>query len=315
MRNETIAALTSYAAAHPDVMLLTADLGYSVLEQFAERLPKQYANVGVCEQAMVGIAAGLALSGKRVVLYSIANFPTLRCLEQLRNDVCYHNLPVTVIAVGGGLAYGSLGYSHHGVEDLGIMAMLPNIAVACPADPHEAEQLLPQLLERRGPAYLRLGRAGEPVLHQAGTQVSLGKAVSLRQGSDIALIATGPILGRTLKAADELAKRGISASVFSVHAIAPLDGEAIATIAGSHRAMLTVEEHNASGGFGSRIADLLMSSGTFIRFGKYGTSDELRNLVGSQDWLLDRVPSITNQAVALVTGVSQADRQTSTQER
>ena len=300
MRNETIAALTSYAAAHPDVMLLTADLGYSVLEQFADQLPDQYANVGVCEQAMVGIAAGLALSGKRVALYSIANFPTLRCLEQLRNDVCYHDLPVTVISVGGGLAYGPQGYTHHGLEDLGIMAMLPNMAVTCPADPHEAEALLPQLLERRGPAYLRLGRAGEPVLHNADTQVTLGKAVTMRQGSDIALLATGPILGRAIAAADELAARGISASVVSFPAVTPLDAECIASLAASHRALLTIEEHSASGGFGSRVADLLMAAGTPIRFGKYGTTDELRGKVGSQNYLLGLLPSIATRAAALL---------------
>ena len=300
MRNETIAALTSYATANPDVMLLTADLGYSVLEQFADALPGQYANVGVCEQAMVGIAAGLALSGKRVALYSIANFPTLRCLEQLRNDVCYHNLPVTVISVGGGLAYGSGGYSHHALEDLGIMAMLPNMAVTCPADPHEAEELLPQLMERRGPAYLRLGRAGEPVLHEANTSVTLGKAVTLRCGSDIALLATGPILGRALAAADELAGRGISASVVSFPAVSPLDGDCIAALAASHHALLTIEEHSASGGFGSRVADLLMASGTPIRFGKYGTTDELRGTVGSQKYLLDLLPSVASRAAALL---------------
>ena len=205
MRTETIDALTAYARVHPEVMLLTADLGYSVLERFADELPAQYANVGVCEQAMVGIAAGLALSGRRVVLYSIANFPTLRCLEQLRNDICYHNLPVTVIAVGGGLAYGAQGYTHHGVEDLGIMAMLPNIAVACPADPVEAMALLPQLMERRRPAYLRLGRSGEPALHPIGTSISLGRAIQLREGRDIALLGTGPIVGRALSAADALA--------------------------------------------------------------------------------------------------------------
>ncbi len=199
MRTETIDVLTDYARANPDVILLTADLGYSVLERFADALPAQYANVGVCEQAMAGIAAGLALSGRRVVLYSIVNFPTLRCLEQLRNDVCYHNLPVTVIAVGGGLAYGAQGYTHHGVEDLGIMSMLPNIVVACPADPHEAMALLPQLLERRRPGYLRLGRAGEPVLHPAGAEIALGRALWMRRGTDIALLATGPILGRALR--------------------------------------------------------------------------------------------------------------------
>ena len=127
MRTETVEVLTAYARLHPDVVLLTADLGYSVLEQFSTALPDQYFNVGICEQAMVGIAAGLALSGRRVVVYSIANFSTLRCLEQLRNDVCHHNLPVTVLAVGGGLAYGAQGYTHHGIEDLGIMAMLPNM--------------------------------------------------------------------------------------------------------------------------------------------------------------------------------------------
>jgi transketolase len=300
VRNETIAVLTNYAAAHPDVVLLTADLGYSVLEQFAERLPKQYTNVGVCEQAMVGIAAGLALSGKRVVLYSIANFPTLRCLEQLRNDVCYHNLPVTVIAVGGGLAYGSQGYTHHGVEDLGIMAMLPNMAVTCPADPHEAEALLPQLLERRGPAYLRLGRAGEPVLHGAATEVPLGQSVMLRQGSDIALLATGPILGRTLKAADELAARGISASVVSFPTVTPLDNTMLHSLAASHRAVLTIEEHGTQGGFGSRVADTLMLAGTQVRFGKYGVSEALRGQVGSQTWLLDQMPAIADRAAALL---------------
>jgi len=300
MRNETIAALTGYARANPDVMLLTADLGYSVLEQFADELPDQYCNVGVCEQAMVGIAAGLALSGKRVALYSIANFPTLRCLEQLRNDVCYHDLPVTVISVGGGLAYGAQGYTHHGLEDLGIMASLPNMAVTCPADPHEAEELLPQLMDRRGPAYLRLGRAGEPVIHDAGTPVKLGKAITLREGSDVALLATGPILGRALAAADELASEGISASVVSFPAVTPLDTECITALAASHRALVTIEEHSADGGFGSRVADLLMEAGSPVRFAKWGTTPALRGKVGSQAWLLDQLPSIAAHAKALL---------------
>jgi transketolase len=300
MRNETIAALTSYARANSDVMLLTADLGYSVLEQFADELPDQYCNVGVCEQAMVGIAAGLALSGKRVALYSIANFPTLRCLEQLRNDICYHDLPVTVISVGGGLAYGPQGYTHHGLEDLGIMAALPNMAVTCPADPHEAEELLPQLMDRRGPAYLRLGRAGEPVIHDGGTPVTLGKAVTLRKGSDVALLATGPILGRALAAAEELAEAGISASVVSFPAINPLDEDCIASLAASHRALLTIEEHSAQGGFGSRVADLLMEAGTQVRFAKWGTTPALRGQVGSQAWLLDQLTPIAERAKALL---------------
>ena len=281
-------------------MLLTADLGYSVLERFAEALPDQYVNVGVCEQAMAGIAAGLALSGRRVVLYSIANFPTLRCLEQLRNDVCYHDLPVTVVAVGGGLAYGTQGYTHHGVEDLGIMSMLPNMVVACPADPHEAMALLPQLLERRRPSYLRLGRAGEPELHSSDTQIELGRAVELRQGSDIALLATGPILGRALRAADALALSGISASVLSFHTFSPLDEAAVVAAAVRHRAILTIEEHSVAGGFGTRVAEMLLMAGLAPRFAKFGVTDALRGKIGSQTWLLDSLGSIEDHARALL---------------
>ena len=300
MRTETIDALTAYARAHPDVMLLTADLGYSVLERFAEALPGQYANVGVCEQAMAGIAAGLALSGRRVVLYSIANFPTLRCLEQLRNDVCHHDLPVTVIAVGGGLAYGAQGYTHHGVEDLAIMAMMPNMTVACPADPHEAMALLPQLMDRRKPAYLRLGRAGEPALHEGAARIALGRAVWMRRGADIALLATGPILGRALHAADVLATRGISASVASFHTFSPLDADAVRDAASDHRAILTIEEHSVEGGFGSRVAEALLMGGHAPRFGKFGVTDALRKQIGSQSWLLDSLGAVEDHAQALL---------------
>jgi transketolase len=300
MRTETIDALTDFARANPDVMLLTADLGYSVLERFAEALPAQYVNVGVCEQAMVGIAAGLALSGRRVVLYSIANFPTLRCLEQLRNDVCYHDLPVTVIAVGGGLAYGAQGYTHHGVEDLGIMAMLPNMAVASPADPLEAVALLPQLLDRRRPAYLRLGRSGEPVLHAPGTAVTLEQAIMLRRGGDIALLVTGPILGRALAAAEVLASRGVSASVLSFPGFRPLDEAAVLAAARAHRALLTIEEHSVSGGFGTRVAEVLVGAGLAPRFGKYGVTEALRGRIGSQAWLLDQLGPIEDHAERLL---------------
>lgn len=281
-------------------MLLTADLGYSVLERFADELPQQFANVGVAEQAMVGIAAGLALSGRRVVVYSIANFATLRCLEQLRNDVCYHNLPVTVISVGGGFSYGTQGYTHQGIEDLGIMAMLPHMAVTCPSDPVEATILLRELLERRGPGYLRLGRAGEPVLHLPETQLTLGRAVWLRSGDQVALLATGPVLGRALAAADALMERGISASVASIHTIRPLDDEAICDAAKAHRAILTIEEHNVDGGLGSRVADTLLSAGLTPRFGKWGATEELHGQVGSQAWLLDRLGPIADHASALL---------------
>jgi transketolase len=249
---------------------------------------------------MVGIAAGLALSGRRVVVYSIANFPTLRCLEQLRNDVCYHDLPVTVIAVGGGLAYGAQGYTHHGVEDLGIMSMLPNMAVTCPADPHEAMALLPQLLERRRPAYLRLGRAGEPVLHEAATDIVLGRATWMRRGVDIALLATGPILARALRAADTLAGRGISTSLASFHTFSPFDTASVHDAGANHRAVLTIEEHSVEGGFGTRVAECLLMAGMAPRFGKFGVTEALRGHIGSQSWLLDALGRIEDHAQGLL---------------
>jgi transketolase len=300
MRNETIDVLTAYAQKNTDVMLLTADLGYSVLERYRDELPSQYVNVGVCEQAMVGIAAGLALSGHRVVLYSIANFPTLRCLEQIRNDVCYHNLPVTIVAVGGGVAYGAQGYTHHGLEDIGIMSALPHMAVTCPADPHEAQRLLPQLLDRFGPAYLRLGRSGEPILHAPEQIVEFGKAIWIREGSDVALLATGSILGRALEAADGLAVRGISTSVISFPTIKPLDVMAIEKAAQAHRAILAIEEHMIDGGFGTRVAEALIGSGRATRFAKFGVTDEIRGLIGSQSWLLDQLGAIEDHAAALL---------------
>jgi transketolase len=300
MRTETIDALVGYCRRNPDVMLLTADLGYSVLERFAEALPDQYANVGVCEQAMVGIAAGLALAGRRVVTYSIANFPTMRCLEQLRNDVCYHDLPVVVIAVGGGFAYGAQGYTHHGIEDLSVMSMLPNMAVTCAADPVEATALLTQLLDRRRPGYLRLGRAGEPVLHDQATTIELGRAIWLRRGADIALLATGPIAGRAVGAADHLAHGGISASVASFHTWTPFDGAAVRDAASNHRAILTLEEHSVDGGFGSRVAEALVAAGKVPRFGKFGVTAAMRGLIGSQSWLIDRLGAIEDHARALL---------------
>jgi transketolase len=207
---------------------------------------------------------------------------------------------VTVIAVGGGLAYGAQGYTHHGVEDLGIMAMLPNMAVASPADPLEAVALLPQLLDRRRPAYLRLGRSGEPVLHAPGTAVTLEQAIILRRGGDVALLATGPILGRALAAAEVLASRGVSASVVSFPGFRPLDEAAVLAAARAHRALLTIEEHSVSGGFGTRVAEVLVGAGLAPRFGKYGVTEALRGRIGSQAWLLDQLGPIEDHAERLL---------------
>src|SRR5271168_2577576 len=177
MRTAFFRALADLAERDERVNLIVGDIGFGVTENFARRFPQRFLNVGVAEQNMTGIAAGLALSGKIVFTYSIANFPILRCLEQVRNDVCYHNANVKIVAVGGGLAYGSLGATHHATEDLAIMRSLPRMTVIAPGDPFEAEAATRAVAAHSGPCYLRLGRAGEPAIHKSEVEFQIGKAI------------------------------------------------------------------------------------------------------------------------------------------
>lgn len=250
MRTAFINALMAAAERDERIWLLTGDLGYSVLEPFAERFPDRYINVGIAEQNMTGVAAGLAMAGKTVLTYSIANFPTLRCLEQIRNDVCYHGLNVKVVAVGGGMAYGSLGYTHHAVEDLAIMRTLPGMAVAAPGDPREVAWTMDAMLRHEGPGYLRLGKAGEPVVHPAEIDLPMGSPVWVRSGQDVTLVSTGTILPMVVSAADELRSRGIDAGVVSLPWLSPLAPSAAAEIAACGR-VVCVEEHGPGGLFGA----------------------------------------------------------------
>jgi transketolase len=166
MRNILMEELTIAAERGDPVMLITGDLGWGVVEEFAKRFPKNFINAGVAEQNMMGMAAGLASEGYHVFVYSIGNFSTFRCAEQIRNDVDYHNVPVTVVAVGGGLAYGNLGYSHHAVQDFALMRSMPNMLIASPCDDVEARACIQYLLENPQPSYLRLGRGGEKQIHK-----------------------------------------------------------------------------------------------------------------------------------------------------
>ncbi len=256
MRTAFVQELCRLAEQDDRIWLICGDLGYSVLEVFAERFPDRYLNAGVAEQNMTGVAAGLAMTGKVVFTYSIANFPVMRCLEQIRNDVCYHNLNVKVVSVGGGLAYGSHGYTHHGVEDLAVMSVMPNMTVVAPGDPIEAQAATRALAATPGPAYLRLGKAGEPVLHTSPIDFQLGRAISVREGEDITLISTGGMLGTAIQAAEQLQSRGISTRLLSMPTLVPFDAAAVSEATQRTRAILTVEEHGA-GGLGTHAAEVL----------------------------------------------------------
>lgn len=257
MRTAFLNELFELAKQDPGIVFMTGDLGFSVVEKFMTELPDQFVNAGVAEQNMTGMAAGLALSGKIVFTYSIANFPTLRCLEHIRNDVCYHNANVKIVSVGGGFSYGSMGATHHATEDLGVMRMLPGITVIAPGDPMEARCATRAIVEHRGPCYLRLGKAGEPEVHRGTIDFRIGKALMLRDGGDLTLISTGGLLQTAARVADALADHGIEARVLSMHTLKPLDSEAVLKAARETGAVFTLEEHSIIGGLGSAVAEVL----------------------------------------------------------
>jgi transketolase len=303
MRTAFIDTLNDLASKDERIWLLCGDLGFSVLEGFAQNFPKRYVNVGVAEQNMTGMAAGLAMSGKIVFTYSIANFPVMRCLEQIRNDVCSHNLTVKIVSVGGGFAYGSAGYTHHGTEDLAIMRVLPNMAVLAPGDPVEAKLLTIAATERAGPCYLRLGKAGEPIIHTSQPDVKIGKAIVLQEGKAGTLMSTGAMLGMAMKAASELSALGISVSVLSMPSLSPLDTDAILDAARNTQRIVTVENHGL-GGLGSAVAEVLAASTFHPRFAAMYLQARPATVAGSQDALYAdhniSVADITSKMMSLI---------------
>jgi transketolase len=284
MRDAFLDKLTELAAADKDVVLLTADLGFGVFENFESKFPGQYFNAGVAEQNMTGLAAGLALEGKKVITYSIANFPTLRCLEQIRNDGCYHNLNITIVASGGGFSYGSLGMSHHATEDIAILRALPAMSVVAPGTAWEASEAIEALVKGDGVGYLRLDKT---VADENSTPLfSLGRSIRYREGSDVTLLSTGGILRDTIQAAELLQELGIDAGVVSMYSIKPIDKDAIIAAVNETGGIVTIEEHNIDGGLGSTVAEVCIDSG-FIpkKFLRIGLDNQYSSIVGSQDYL------------------------------
>ena len=288
MRDAFLAALTSLAEKDKDVVLLTGDLGYGVFEEFESRFPGQYFNVGVAEQNMTGLASGLSLEGKKVVTYSIGNFPTLRCLEQIRNDACYHDANITVVASGGGFSYGSLGMSHHATEDLAILRALPNISVVAPCTAKEAGEAITVMIQGGGVGYLRLDKtAAEDSMVES--HFVIGGSRRYKEGSDITLIAIGGILDDVNIAAVELGKLGINARVLGMHSIKPIDMDEILDAAKNTGGIVTIEEHNKDGGLGSAVSEVCMDFGVMPKkFLRIGLDNMYSSIVGSQQYLRSR---------------------------
>jgi transketolase len=304
MRTAFIRTLVELAEQDERVNLVVGDLGFGVVEGFASKFPKRFVNAGVAEQNMTAIAAGMALSGKIVFTYSIANFPTLRCFEQIRNDICYHNAKVIVVSVGGGLAYGALGMTHHATEDIAVMRALPGMTVIAPGDPLEAELATRALVAQPGPAYLRLGRSGEPQVHWNGVDFQLGRAIQLAEGDDLTLIATGTMLHTAATVGERLCEIGVHARLLSMHTIKPLDVNAVLAAARETRAVVTLEEHSITGGLGSAVAEILAESAApKVPFKRLGLPPKFTSLVGSQDYLKEAYSLTVDGILAAVADV------------
>jgi transketolase len=289
MRNAFIEELVSLATQYPHIALVVGDLGYSVVEPFADRFPDRFINAGVAEQNMTGLAAGMASEGYHVFTYSIANFPTFRCAEQIRNDVDYHRLPVTVVSVGGGLAYGALGYSHHAVQDYALMRSFPNLLIAAPGDPMEVRACMRYLVANPQPSYLRLGKSGEPNFHIAVPDVAPGKWLEVADGLDgggerACLLSTGATMGIAMAWRNAPHYRQ-----HSVHSM-PLWGmgckaQQIAAIQ-AFASVETLEDHLRDGGFGSWLMEAVVGQPAFnTRLRAHTLSSAVCGTVGSQNML------------------------------
>ena len=285
MRNHLINKITEFAGQNENIMLITADLGFSVIEKFKERFPNRYINVGIAEQNMATVAAGLALEGNTVFIYSIGNFPTLRCIEQIRNDICYHNANVKILAVGSGFAYGTLGMTHHATEDLAIMRALPNMKVFTPCDSISAEAIAQDICRINGPCYVRLERGGEPGIFSKDEKFKIGKLKEIRKGYDIAVITIGTVINEAIKAADILREQNKNISVYSVYSLKPIDKEQILEIAKEYKYIITVEDHQITGGLGSTIAESIAENNMVTKIIRLGLNDEFTSVVGNQEYL------------------------------
>ena len=285
MRDTFVRTLIALAKENPAIELITGDLGFGVLKPFWEQLPDQFVNAGIAEQNMTSVAAGMALEGKTVFTYSIGNFPTLRCLEQIRNDCAYHRANVKIVCVGGGFVYGSLGMSHQATEDIAVMRALPDVAVLCPGDLVEAEEATKAIAAYPGTCYLRLGRGGEKRIHDHIDGFQIGRAVPVHSGKRIAIFSTGAIFEEISGAEELLAQHGIYPAAWTFPTVKPIDRETIEKCAREFELIVTVEEHNLSGGFGSAVAETLSERSTNVRLLRIGLHDTYSTIIGNQKYL------------------------------
>lgn len=285
MRNTFVRTLHELASKDKRILLLTADLGFSVFEEFMETLPSQYFNMGIAEQNMAGVAAGLAMEGYIPVIYSIVPFATMRNFEQIRNDIAYQKLNVKIVGVGAGFAYGPYGHTHHGIEDIAVMRSIPEMTVIAPGDPVETKLATIAMMSYVGAVYLRLGKTGEPVLHRHEPDFSIGKAIILSKGTDITLVGTSTMLDTTMKVCTKLQADGVSVRVLSMHTVKPIDTHAIRESIDRTGVIVTIEEHGKIGGLGSAVSEVIAEYGKPSKFMRFAIPDHFTKVIGNQEYM------------------------------
>lgn len=290
MRNAFADEITKIAAEDKRVVLLSGDIGNNLFEKFKITSNGRFLNCGVAEANMMGVAAGLALNGLRPIVYTITPFATTRCFEQIRDDVCYHNVPVIIVGTGAGLSYAELGPTHHSCEDIAILRCLPSMTVVCPCDSVELRLMLREALKQEGPIYMRIGKKGEPVVHKTPPALKIGRSITLRQGKDICFLSTGNVMPMVLEAADSLEKEGISVRVESFHTVKPLDTKRLGEVFRHYGIVGAVEEHSQIGGFASAVAEWAAAQdGLAGRLVGFSLSDNFLHEIGSQSYARERL--------------------------
>ena len=289
MRNTFAQTFLEAAREDDRLCVVVADISPAgAMDQFRKEFPDRFINTGVAEQIMIGMVAGMSMQGLRPFAYTIATFTLYRPFEFIRDDLCYQNLPVTVVGIGGGVTYSTLGSTHHAQEDVAIARAVPNLRVIAPCDPEEARAATKWCVgQQEGPVYLRLGKAGEPVITaNATTPFEFGKLRMLREGTDVCILGYGPILKMAMDAADRLGQRGVSTGVASVHTLKPLDQEGIARVLGKYRHVIVLEEMVAQGGLGESVKAVAWESGATCKIDWMSLKDEFIHVYGKHEDVL-----------------------------
>jgi transketolase len=309
MRNAFADEVTKMGQSDSRIVLLSGDIGNRLFDKFKDKNEGRFINCGIAEANMMGLAAGMALSGLRPIIYTITPFTTTRCFEQIRIDACYHNVPVIIIGTGSGFAYAGLGPTHHSCEDFAILRVLPNMTVLAPADEVELRQCLRAALKLHSPTYIRIGKKGEQIITKQNDDFKIGRTITVREGEEVCLIGTGTLMPTVLEAAEILNGEGLSARVESCHTIKPLDEEMLKDVFSKYSLVTVVEEHSRIGGLYGSVAEwLAKQTNVKGKLGSFGTGDEFMHEVGSQAYARAKygltAKNISEQVIASFSKVS-----------